>query len=361
VAERPSGGPAGDPGHVDHDLERIVALLDGDLPVIERAAAVAQSEACADCRALLSDLRALAAATAEMPVLTRTRDFTLTPAMAEGLRATHDREPAKAGARLMGEMIPATSRHETHDRLLIASLVDRSITEPERGRAEAQVQACEACAELHAELVALSAATRAMPVPARTREFTLTPGDAERLRVRGWRRLIAAIGSSKDAFSRPLALGFTTLGLAGLLLSSVSIPFGGATSGERPQSAGAPAGDSAAGSAIQEFSAEASGAPVAPESTGPAIAAAGPSAAPSDATQAPPAASPAEAAAEPLFEGGEPSPLPGEPPADRSYYAAFDQDGSFAPSPMFIVAALLLVIGLGLFGLRWTARRLGDG
>jgi hypothetical protein len=28
---------------------------------------------------------------------------------------------------------------------------------------------------------------------------------------------------------------------------------------------------------------------------------------------------------------------------------------------MFIVAGLLLMLGLGLFGLRWTARRLGDG
>jgi hypothetical protein len=35
-------------------------------------------------------------------------------------------------------------------------------------------------------------------------------------------------------------------------------------------------------------------------------------------------------------------------------------EGSISMS-LVVVAALLVVIGLGLFGLRWTARRLGDG
>ena len=36
----------------------------------------------------------------------------------------------------------------------------------------------------------------------------------------GWRRFVAAFGSPRDVFSRPLAVGLTTLGLAGLLLAS---------------------------------------------------------------------------------------------------------------------------------------------
>jgi hypothetical protein len=92
------------------------------------------------------------------------------------------------------------------------------------------------------------------------------------------------------------------------------------------------------------------------------MAAAAPSSAPSEAAQPVPAASPGEVPPDVLFEGGESSPLPGEPAADRSIFnTAFDQSGSSGPSPMFVVAAALLVIGLGLFGLRWTARRLGDG
>lgn len=362
MADGPATSAAGGPDHADHDPEVIVALLDRDLPADARAAAIARTESCDACRALLFDLRALATATAGLPVPGRARDFTLTPDVASKLQPIVRGEPVRVGTRLSGEMTYATSRHDTHDRLLIASLVDRSIADPERARAQEQVRACGACAELHAELVALSAATKALPTPLRRREFTLTPADAERLRVRGWRRLIAAIGSSRDAFSRPLALGFTTLGLAGLLLSSVSLPFGGATSGERTlEAVGAPVGDSAAGS-TQEFATEASGAPVVPEASGPAMAATGPTSAPSEAAQLAPAASPGEVPPDVLFEGGESSPLPGEPPADRSLYdTAFDQDGSFGPSPMFLVAAVLFVIGLGLFGLRWTARRLGDG
>ena len=362
MADRPTTGSAGSADHADHDPELIVALLDRDLPDNARAAAISRTESCDACRALLLDLRALATATAELPTPGRARDFALTPDVAANLRPIVRGEPVRSGTRLRGEMNHAPSRHDTHDRLLIASLVDRSIAEAERARAEEQLRACGACAELHVDLVALSAATKALPTPLRPRDFTLTPADAERLRVTGWRRLIAAIGSSKDAFSRPLALGFTTLGLAGLLLSSVSLPFGSPSSGQRTlETVGAPVGDSAAGSTTQEFAAEASGAPVAPDASGPAMAAAGPSAAPSEATQLAPAPSAGEAPPDVLFEGGESSPLPGEPQADRNLYSAFDEDASGGPSPMFLVAAVLLVIGLGLFGLRWTARRLGDG
>ena len=38
------------------------------------------------------------------------------------------------------------------------------------------------CADLHADLLALRAATRAMPTPPRPRDYTLTPADAARLR-----------------------------------------------------------------------------------------------------------------------------------------------------------------------------------
>jgi anti-sigma factor RsiW len=261
-------------------------------------------------------------------------------------------------------MSHSTPKHEAHDRLLIASLVDRSISDTERALAEAQLAACAACAQLHEELVALATATRELPVAARKRDFTLTPADAARLRVSGWRRLIAAIGSTRDVFSRPLAIGLTTLGLAGLLVSSVPVPFGtgGATSGERARAPiGAATDDGAAGSG-ENSAARASAPPALPEPSGPAMAATGPSATPSVALEAAPAASPEDLPPDLLFEGGEFSPLPGEPEADANLYQRdIDAGATFEPSPMFIVAGLLLLLGLGLFGLRWTARRLGDG
>ncbi len=37
------------------------------------------------------------------------------------------------------------------------------------------------------------------------------------------------------------------------------------------------------------------------------------------------------------------------------------RDDESGLSTLFVLAGILLIIGLGLFGLRWTARRLGDG
>lgn len=347
--------------HAGHDAELIAALVDRDLPTADRVAGTVLAESCPDCRALLDDLSALAAMTAELPIPARAREFTLTPEIAARISAAPTGEPLVAAARLTGEMTVSTSGHEAHDRLLIASLVDRSISDTERARAEQQLAACTACAQLHQDLVDLAAATRAMPVPARPREYTLSPADAERLRVSGWRRLIAAIGSSRDAFSRPLAIGFTTLGLAGLLVATVPMPFGtgGAASTERQSTIGAAAEDSTAGSpSSQEFRAQASAAPA---PSGPAIAATGPTPVPSAALEAAPAATPGEIPPDVLFEGGDTSPIPGEPDSSRDLYRSDFDAGGFVPSPLSIAAGLLLVLGLGLFGLRWTARHLGDG
>ena len=104
----------------------------------------------------------------------------------------------------------ARDAHDRHDRLLVAALADGDVdalTPDERTRAVAQVAACRQCADLHADLAALAAATPHAAIPARPRDFTLTPADAARLRPPGWRRFLAGIGSSRDAVTRPLALG----------------------------------------------------------------------------------------------------------------------------------------------------------
>lgn len=115
--------------------------------------------------------------------------------------------------------------HATHDPLLVAEAADRGRSLPP------ELAACPACTTLHADLVALAAALPSSAIPTRPRDFTLTPADAARLRPRGWRRLLDAIGSSRDAVTRPLAIGLTTLGLAGLLVATVpgALPGGAAT------------------------------------------------------------------------------------------------------------------------------------
>ena len=229
---RPAADGAGGPAsHDDHDPELIASLLDRDLSDADQAVAEARVAACATCAALETDLRILTTATIELPVPPRLREYSLTPATAVALSGGTARELVLPGARLAGEMRDSPSTHAAHDRLLIANLVDRSAAASERARGEEQMAACRDCALLYEDLVALSAATRVLPGPVRRRDFTLTSEDAERLRVRGWRRVLAAIGSSRDAFSRPLALGLTTLGLAGLMVATIpSVISGGAAS-----------------------------------------------------------------------------------------------------------------------------------
>ena len=79
------------------------------------------------------------------------------------------------------------------------------------------------------DLVAIRTATVTLPTPPRVDDYQLTPEDAARLRPGGWRRLVAAIGSSRAAFTRPLGVGLTTLGLAGLLVATVPSVLTGTT------------------------------------------------------------------------------------------------------------------------------------
>ncbi len=363
----PQASGGGTPGHAGHDPELIVALLDRELADADRAVAEARVAACPACAALHADLVTLAAANVALATPSRPREFTLTPAMAAGLVRTAGREPVPTRTRLTGEMTASRSTHATHDRLLIANLIDRSPSEADRALAEEQMAGCPECLLLYDDLMALSAATRAMPVPSRRRDFTLTRADAERLRIPRWRRVLAAIGSPRDAFSRPLAIGLTTLGLAGLLVATIpgAIPgMGGAATS--PSTVGDAARNAAgAGEAANpEVMTQRSGAPSAAAESGPAIAATAPSAAPSAAAVPAPAASAGDSAPDVLFEGGESSPIAGEPDgrgAGDLFNKNLSDSGPVGISATVIVAVMLLVAGLGLFTVRWLARRLEEG
>ena len=233
--------------------------------------------------------------------------------------------------------------------------------------------ACRDCALLYDDLVALSGATRALPVPLRRRDFTLTTEDAERLRVRGWRRLLTAIGSSRDVFSRPLALGLTTLGLAGLMVATIpSVITGGAASSPTSLEAGNDLTRNAAELAAPEASLSQVGAAPPGPTEAAAAAAAGPAEDPSLASAAPLAPD-----AIPLPSGeavgggtgdpagnlyGDTAPAAGEP-SDGLGDESLKSQTADVPTinvALIAVAGLLLLVGLGLFGLRWAARRVGE-
>jgi hypothetical protein len=370
--------------HADHDPLRIAGLLDGDVTADDRAAGETMVAHCPECSALHADLIALSAATRDLPLPTRPRDLRLTPGDAERLVAVRPGEPRAAISRRTGVMTDGQAViHGTHDTLLVASLADHSLPDGERTAAEALIASCRDCADLHADLVALRAATLAMPTPPRPRDYTLTADEASRLQPRGWRRLVSAFGTTRDAFSRPLAVGLTTLGLAGLLVASLpSILTGGATSATGSLSGAegpAPAAAPYPPPGTNAEAANGSGAPAVPAAAAPSgaksVDAGGPTASPG--LVAVPGSSPggafgisqqdlnsfgpARSSGDTAGMAGAASPTPGRLAGLDSSGQQAEAAAQFAVPPLVAVSVAFLLVGLGLFAIRWGARRLGDG
>ncbi|MFP5344009.1 MAG: hypothetical protein ACLGIJ_13985 [Candidatus Limnocylindria bacterium] len=105
--------------------------------------------------------------------------------------------------------------HRGHDPLLAAAAAERG------GSLPTTLAACGDCRSLATDLRALALALPASAIPARPRDLRLTVAAAARLRPRGWRRVVALVGSARDGVTRPLAVGLTTLGIVGLLMSAI--------------------------------------------------------------------------------------------------------------------------------------------
>ena len=237
---------------------------------------------------------------------------------------------------------PNSSDHARHDLLAVAALADRDATGEEAARARAQVDACTECATLHAELVSLATSTRQLPAMERPRDFQLRPEDAQRLRPNRFRRLFGSFGTARDGFSRPLAMGLTTLGIAGLMFAILpgTLSFGGAASAP-----GGPAGRTPRPSSRQPPPRRrAGGAPEAPDADEP------------DGRlrsgEASLYARPEQISTSATSRYGV-----GESPASRKAHLA--SDDSTGVSQLIVISGTLLIVGLGLFALRWTSRRFG--
>lgn len=255
----------------------------------------------------------------------------------------------------MTDRSPAS--HAEHDLLLIAALAAGDLDPGEREVADRLVATCADCALLAADLQVIAAATAVLPAPARRRDFSLSSEVAARLRRPGWRGLVAGLAGPRGALLRPLATGLTTLGLAGLLLASLpGIPLGG--------SAAAPATVSAPGASAAPAEAAASPNPGSVES---------------DAANAPAASPLTRDDTQGVSQSGRPVvPAGGQQaspiafgdgtPGDRSGVDRLASENDPEPadptpgatSPVVVLSGALLILGLGLFGLRWTARRLSD-
>jgi len=239
--------------------------------------------------------------------------------------------------------------HATHDRLLIAEHLDGTIGARDAIRVHDWLIGCPDCATLRSDLAALALATRSMATPPRPRDFTLSAADAKRAQAGGWRRILAAFASPRDTFSRPLAVGLTTLGLAGLVIANipaVALFQSGASTGAGAPVAASQVDTSGTGAALGASSTQ--GLTILPEAVAsPETGIAG---------QAVPKAS--DVRDSPLNGGAETG-------RGNDKHAAADRlplataDGE--PSLLVVVSIAMLLTGLALALLRWRARRLGDG
>jgi len=259
--------------------------------------------------------------------------------------------------------------HADHDELWLVAYAAGDLPDPERIAAEELVRSCPDCARLVEELRLIRAATASLPAPRRRRDFRLTADDAARLRPRGWRRLLVPLAGPRFAFTQPLAAGLVTIGIAVLLLTTVPGSLSESASAPAPMAGGAPtesAADKVAPLAgVEAAPSEGAGVPSEVPSEGPpAVAPLGPAGALGTAPTAEPAPAgsepaPSAAVAAPVAPAPAPSEgarsLTAQPSAQEAAGRAAEAAG--AP-PLPLLATLLLVAGIGLFVLRWGARRL---
>jgi hypothetical protein len=273
--------------------------------------------------------------------------------------------------------------HDRHDPLLVAALAAGDLAGTDRDHATTLIQTCAECATLHADLIAIARATATVPPPivTRPRDFRLTPEQAARLRPSGWRRVIGAFASPRLAFTRPLAIGLTTIGLAGLLVTNIPLGFGlgSASSPGAPPTvpeaqgvshdAGSEAGPAASGTGSDRL-----GAVVAPAASSGSVPAPSAAAASAAASAAPvpvsdsggtTAGSAVGASPKTAFNGGATgSAAPSAAAAAPSVGAVSPTYGASAPvepAPpqdlRTVVFVAVVLVGLGLLVLRRIARR----
>ena len=142
--------------------------------------------------------------------------------------------------------MPHLPDHQSdHDPLLVAAYAAGDAQGEDLERARELVATCDECAALHHDLRAIAAAMPALPVPARSRDFRLTPEQAASLRPAAWRRLLAPLAGPRFAFAAPLGGSLAALGLAGVLVAgafSGSITGAGSGAAREGAPVAAPAG-----------------------------------------------------------------------------------------------------------------------
>ncbi len=105
------------------------------------------------------------------------------------------------------------SEHRRHDRLLVTRFAVDDAYPNEREEALKLVETCSECAALAADVRLVSAVVPRLPVAPRTRDFTITAEQAERLRGSGLSRWLRTLAMPGWTALRPVAGVALSIGL----------------------------------------------------------------------------------------------------------------------------------------------------
>jgi hypothetical protein len=106
-----------------------------------------------------------------------------------------------------------TSGHARHDRLLIVRFAAGEAEGPDNEQARALIDQCRDCARLAADMTTLRSSMAALPTAKRTRDFRLTPDQAEQLRGSAFDRFLRRLAVPKLGILRPVAGVAVALGI----------------------------------------------------------------------------------------------------------------------------------------------------
>ena len=107
----------------------------------------------------------------------------------------------------------ALSEHRRHDRLLVTRFAMDDAYPSEREEALKMLETCAECAALAADVRLIAAAVPQLPVAPRTRNFTITAEQAERLHGSGFSRWLRTLAMPGWASLRPVAGVALSIGL----------------------------------------------------------------------------------------------------------------------------------------------------
>lgn len=142
--------------------------------------------------------------------------------------------------------LAAVARHALHDEELIAGFAAGGLQPgPDTDKAQALIERCSVCRDLHRDLEAIGAALRVTAASTATapRDFRLSVEDARRLGGRPTPRgFLAGLRRSILTFGRPVGGALATLGVVGLLVGSMSLgsPAAGRFAGDAGATTSAP-------------------------------------------------------------------------------------------------------------------------